>query len=231
MTFPKFNRDNPHLGHRQRLKEKFDSNANALRDYELVEMLLFYVFTRKDTKNLSKTLFNNFKSLRDIVFADRLKIEKLGGFGKSTSRLFCIVREIFSRILMERVYEAPIIVSSSHVLDYYKNTVGILKKEQLRIMFLNNKNKLISEEILQTGTINHTSIYPREIVQKALEYGASAMIMVHNHPSGDSKPSRQDVIVTRTLKEIARKLDIILLDHLIIGKGEVSSLNEMGLIP
>jgi DNA repair protein RadC len=131
---------------------------------------------------------------------------------------------------MESIREQGIIISSSdQVLEYYKNLLENEKKEQLRLMFLNNKNKLIADELMQTGTINHTAIYPREIIQLALEYGASAMIMVHNHPSGDSQPSRQDIIITKTIADIAHKLNILLLDHVIIGKNGSKSLKEMGL--
>jgi DNA repair protein RadC len=229
-SLQKHNKSSHCLGHRQRLKKKFAASSRAVLDYELIEMLLFYVFARMDTKKLAKVLFDRFKSLRGIVFADGSEIEKIKGLGKSTSCLLTIIKEIFSRTLLEQVAEAPIIASGAQVLNYYKNILGNSKKEQLRMMFINNKNKLISENVIQTGTVNHTSIYPREIVQKALEYGASAIIMVHNHPSGAPQPSRQDVIVTRTLRDIVQKLDITLLDHIIIGKNSVSSLKEMGLI-
>jgi DNA repair protein RadC len=221
---------NHFIGHRRRLKDKFLIHPDSMRNYELIEMLLFHVFSRKDTKKLAKILCNRFGTFRRIIFASESEIYEIEGLGRTTVCLLHLLREIFSRMLLERISESPIIASSTQVVDYYKNILGIVKKEQLRLMFLNNKNRLISEDILQVGTINHTSIYPREIMQKALEYGASAIIMVHNHPSGDPKPSRQDIIITRRLKDIAQKLDIELLDHLIIGKNSVSSLKEMALI-
>ncbi|MDR2067623.1 MAG: DNA repair protein RadC [Holosporaceae bacterium] len=218
------------IGHRSRLRDKFLAHPNSVHDYELIEMLLFHVFPRKDTKKLAKILWNRFGAFRRIIFANEPEIYEIEGLGRTTVCLLRLLQEIFSRILLERVSESPIIASCSQVVDYYKNILGTVQKEQLRLMFLNNKNRLISEDILQIGTINHTSVYPREIMQKALKYGASGIIMVHNHPSGDHKPSRQDVIITRRLKDIAQKLDIELLDHLIIGKNSVSSLKEMGLI-
>ncbi|MDR1375782.1 MAG: DNA repair protein RadC [Holosporaceae bacterium] len=221
---------NHFIGHRRRLRDKFLSHPDSMRNYELIEMLLFHVFLVKDTKKLAKTLCDRFGTFRRIIFADMAEINKIDGLGITSICLLHLLREIFSRMLLEQISDSPIMASSAQVIDYYKNIIGIIKKEQLRLMFLNNKNRLISEDILQVGTINHASIYPREIMQKALEYGASAIIMIHNHPSGDPKPSRQDVVVSRNLKDIAKKLDIELLDHLIIGKNSVSSLKEMALI-
>ncbi|MDR2765937.1 MAG: DNA repair protein RadC [Holosporaceae bacterium] len=217
-------------GHRLRLRNKFLLHPKNIHDYELMEMLLFCAFLRKDTKPMAKNLCGRFRSLRRIIFAEADEIESLKGLGKTTSFLMRLLREIFSRMLLEQLSDSPVVASSSHVCDYYKNILGILKKEQLRIMFLNNKNRLISEDVLQVGTINHTSIYPREILQMALECGASAIIMVHNHPSGDPEPSRQDVLISRALRDIAQKLDVTLLDHLIVGKNNVISMKDKGFI-
>ncbi|MDR3186950.1 MAG: DNA repair protein RadC [Holosporaceae bacterium] len=231
MKSPDKSKEKAHfIGHRRRLRDKFLDHPDSVRNYELIEMLLFHIFPRKDTKKLAKVLWNRFGTFRKIIFAGESEICKIEGIGRTTVCLLLLLREIFSRMLLERVSESTIIASSAQVVDYYKNVLGVVQKEQLRLMFLNNKNRLISEDILQVGTINHTSIYPREIMQKALEYGASGIIMVHNHPSGDPKPSRQDIIITRRLKDIAKQLEIELLDHLIIGKNSVSSLKEMAII-
>ncbi|MDR0678184.1 MAG: DNA repair protein RadC [Holosporaceae bacterium] len=219
-----------YIGHRRRLLNKFILNPRHTPDYELLEILLFYVFQRKDTKPLAKTLLNHFKSLRKIILADYFDLKQINGVGKSTINLIMVLREFFTRSLLEKVIESESIMSTGQVLEYYKNTLGYLKKEQLRIMFLNNKNKLITEEMIQEGTINNTAIYPREIIQKSLEYGASAIIMVHNHPGGDPKPSRQDIVMTKIISEIAQKLDITLFDHIIIGKMGTVSLKELGVI-
>ncbi|MDR2157818.1 MAG: DNA repair protein RadC [Holosporaceae bacterium] len=219
-----------YVGHRRRLKSKFMSNPSHIADYELMETLLFYVFQRKDTKPLAKTLLNRFQTIRDIVWANHSDLKKISGVGESTIHLLTVVREILSRTLLEKVVESNLIMSTSQVLEYYKNTIGHLKTEQFRIMFLNNKNRLISEELMYEGTVNNTAIYPREIVHRALECGASAIIMIHNHPSGDPTPSRQDVVMTKMIKDITQKLDIILLDHVIIGKHKTISLKEFGVI-
>lgn len=217
------------LGHRARLKQKISIKPEFLSDYELLEALLFYVFSRKDTKVLAKQLISQFSSLKRVIFSDSNEIVKIPGLGKSTAVLLKIIREIFVRILREDVQKGPIISTSSNVVDYYKNLLGTLKKEQLRIMFLGSKNKLLCEKVVQEGTVNQTAIYPREIVQIALECGASGIIMVHNHPSGDSTPSRQDVLITARIKEALSPLEITMLDHLIITNHEVTSLRDLGL--
>jgi DNA repair protein RadC len=224
------NEKNRHDGHRKRLKDKFASHPGRISDYELLEMLLFYVFRREDTKPASKALLRRFRSLRGVILADRLDLTKVSGVGESTAVLLSLVHEISNRILLEKIADSGSIVSAANVIDYYKSVLGHAKKEQLRVMFLNNRNKLIAEELLQEGTINNTAVYPREIVQRALEHGAGAIIMVHNHPSGDPKPSRQDVVMTKMIGEIVRKLDIILLDHIIISKTGTVSLKEHGVI-
>jgi DNA repair protein RadC len=223
--------EKPHyLGHRQRLRKKFESHPTRLSDYELLELLFFYVFARKDTKPLAKKIMERFKTLREAIFANILDLKQIKDIGESSTHLFLLMREIFNRVLLERIQEPISIISTSQVLDYYKSLLEQQKKEQFRIMFLNNKNKLIAEELMYEGTVNSTAIYPREIVQKALNYGASAIIMVHNHPGGDPKPSRQDIIMTRAVKEIVQKLDIVLFDHIIIGMNSTASLHEMGII-
>ncbi|MCR5224954.1 MAG: DNA repair protein RadC [Alphaproteobacteria bacterium] len=218
------------IGHRKRLKEKISTSSKSLNDYELLEALLFYVFPRKDTKRTAKELLFAFKSLKNVIFAEDSEVKKIAGLGESTATLFTLMKEIFSRILQNEITNNPVISTSKHVQNYYKSILGTLKKEQLRVMFLNSKNKLILEQIMQEGTINQTAIYPREIIQVALNCGASALILVHNHPSGDVTPSREDILITERIKEISERLDIQLLDHLIIGKNQIISLKEIGLI-
>jgi DNA repair protein RadC len=231
MVMAQNSKEKPHyLGHRERMRKKFVLNKDAVLDYELLEILLFSVFSRRDTKEIAKKILQNFGSIRETIFASYSELKKINGIGNSTAVLICAVREIFNRMSLEKVSESKIITSSEHVIEYYKNIFWNEKQEQLRIMFLNNKNRLLSDKVLQIGTVNQTAIYPREIIHKALEYGASAMIMVHNHPSGDPHPSRQDVIITKMIKDVAQKLDIDLLDHLIIGKDKNTSLKELGII-
>jgi DNA repair protein RadC len=221
----------PHyLGHRKRLREKFASHPERAADYELLEMTLFYVFPRKDVKPLAKALLNRFKSLREIILANRSDLKKIEGVGESTINLITLIREILNRTQLEKIVECVSITSTSQVVEYYKTALANLKKEQFRVMFLNNRNKLISEELMQEGTVSSAAMYPREIAQKALECGASAIIMAHNHPGGDPKPSRQDIIVTKMVRDAMQRLDVVLLDHVIIGKNETISLKDLGAI-
>ncbi|MDR2107448.1 MAG: DNA repair protein RadC [Holosporaceae bacterium] len=223
--------EKPHYsGHRQRLRNKFLSDPKSISNHELLEMLLFYAFLRKDTKPTAKALLHRFKSLKEMISADRGDLKKVNGVGESTAILLSLVHEISNRMLLEKISESAAVMSAAHVVDYYKNALGQAKKEQLRVMFLNNRNKLISEEIMQEGTVNNTAVYPREIVQRALEHGAGAIIMVHNHPSGDPTPSKQDIIMTKMISDIVGKLDIVLLDHIIISKTGTVSLKEQGII-
>ncbi|MDR2794347.1 MAG: DNA repair protein RadC [Holosporaceae bacterium] len=218
-------------GHRKRLKKRFVANPTNFPDYELLELLMFFVFARKDTKILAKTLLDHFKTIGRIVGANQIELKKIHGFGESAAILLAVIHEIFNRIHLESIKEHDIVISSSNqVLEYYKNLLENERKEQLHLMLLNNRNRLIADKLMQSGTINQTAIYPREIIQLALEYGASAIIMVHNHPSGDPQPSRQDIIMTKSIADVAKKLDILLLDHIIIGKDSSMSLKEMGMI-
>ncbi|MDR2268466.1 MAG: DNA repair protein RadC [Holosporaceae bacterium] len=218
------------LGHRYRARKKFSAGTSIVADYELLELLLFHAIPRKDTRNIAKNLLECFGSLKNTIFADHFELKKIKEVGDSSIILLAIIRELFNRIHLEQATKSVTISSSGQVIEYYKNLLEFEKKEQFRVMFLNNKNKLLAEEMLQYGTINHTTIYLREIVQRALELGSSALIVVHNHPSGDPQPSRQDVIITKMIKDVTAKLDILLLDHLVIGKNDCCSMKEMGLI-
>ncbi|MDR1551646.1 MAG: DNA repair protein RadC [Holosporaceae bacterium] len=220
-----------HLGHRQRLRKRFSDSPSSLAEYELLELLLFYVFSRKDTKPLSKKLLDRSDgSLRKLILMDLSDLQNVEGIGKSSLLLLALLREIFNRTLLEQIRESCSIMSIGQVLDYYKNMMEQLKKEQFRLMFLSNTNGLIAEELMHEGTVNSTAIYPREIIQKALNHGASAIILVHNHPGGNPRPSRRDLIMTRAVRDVAQRLEISLLDHLIIGKNSHYSMREAGII-
>lgn len=217
-------------GHRQRLRQRFRSNPKGVMDYELLEMLLFSVFPRKDTKPIAKSLLRRFGSIKAVLFASELELKQIEGIGQSVAILFELFREIFHRVSLQPLWDETIIASSIHVIQYYKNLLDNEKKEQLRAMFINNKNRLIAEEQLQQGTVNRTQIYPAEIVEKTLAYGASAIIIVHNHPSGEPKPSQEDIEVTNHLKNLLIALEIRLLDHIIIGRKGVFSFAEEGFL-
>lgn len=217
-------------GHRQRLKQRFYNSPKGIMDYELLEMLLFNVFPRKDTKPIAKSLLHRFGSIKTVLFASELELRQVEGIGQSVAILFGLIREIFQRVSLQPLKDEIIIASSIHVIQYYKNLLDNEKKEQLRVMFINNKNRLIAEEQLQQGTVNRTQIYPAEIVEKTLAYGASAIIVVHNHPSGEPKPSLEDIEVTSHLKDLLKALEVRLLDHIVIGRKGVYSFAEEHLL-
>lgn len=223
-------RNDTNKGHRQRLKSKFCLNPKALFDYEILEMLLFYVIPRKDTKPLAKQLLAKFGTLKSVLFSSANEISKVKEIGKSAVIFFGVLKEAFSRISLQPLKEKAIIQSDQDVITYYANELSSKKKEEFRALFINNRNKLIAEESLQNGTVDQVFIYRREVVEKALEYKSSAIIIVHNHPSGDSNPSREDIVVTRDLKVTLEKLGIKLLDHIIIAENSSYSFASHNLL-
>ena len=219
-----------YLGHRQRLKKKFLVSPKSFLDYEILEMLLFGIFSRKDTKVIAKNLIQKFGTLKAVIFAPEQEIKKIQGLGESTAVFFKLLRETFIRLSLQPLKEETIIASNLHVIEYYRNMLSLEKKEQFRVMFINNKNKLIAEEQLQHGTVDQTPIYPREVIQRALDHGASALILVHNHPSGSPYPSKEDVNATKNLKNVIQRINLKLLDHIIIAENSSYSFAEHNLL-
>jgi DNA repair protein RadC len=224
-------KEKPHYsGHRQRLRERFlSSGGDALSDYELLEIILFAAIPQKDVKPLAKNLLTKFKSLKGVLHAD---IEQLKQFGLSESpvALLKAVAIAHTRIGQKEILNQPVLSNWQKILDYCYSVMAHEKNEQLRLLFLNRKNMLIAEEVQQKGTIDHTPVYVREVIKRALDLGAGAIILVHNHPSGDPAPSKDDITMTRAVAEAAKAVGIILHDHLIIGNGKHASLREMGLV-
>ena len=218
------------LGHRRRLKKKFLLSPKSFLDYEILEMLLFSIFSRKDTKIIAKDLIKKFGTLKAVIFASEQEIKKIPGLGESTAVFFKLLRETFMRLSLQPLKEETIIASNLHVIEYYRNLLSLEKREQFRVMFINNKNKLIAEEQLQQGTIDQTPIYPREVIQRALDHGASAIILVHNHPSGSPYPSKEDIDVTKNLNSVIQQINLRLLDHIIIAENSSYSFAEHHLL-
>ena len=222
----------PHyLGHRKRLKEKFlKHGAERLADYELLELLLFLALPRRDVKPIAKALLKRFGSFAEVVSADAARLREVKGVGEATLVALKTVQAAAIKLTREQVIEKPLIGSWQALLDYCRAAMAYGKKEQFRILFLDKKNVLIADERQQEGTIDHTPVYPREVIKRALELGASAIIMVHNHPSGDPTPSRDDIEMTLEVMEAGKKLGIKLHDHLVIAKSGHSSFKTLGLI-
>ena len=222
----------PHYwGHRQRLRDRFLKGADeALPDYELLEMLLFFPIERIDTKPLAKELLARFESLAGVINAQP---DQLGEFDKidhHTITLFKAVRAMASRITREELSDRAILDNWDKLIAYLRASMAHRMVEQFRVLFLDRMNVLIADEVQHQGTIDHTPVYPREVLKRALALDASALVMVHNHPSNHPKPSKADITMTKEVKEILEKVGMVLHDHLIISKSGHSSFRQMGLL-
>jgi DNA repair protein RadC len=223
--------EKPHyLGHRGRVRERvLKAGIEPLADYELLELLLFYSIDRVDTKPLAKTLLDRFGTLGDIFAAEPVQLREFE-IDQRTLVLFRAVRESGRRLAERKVKNMPVLTNWQQLLDYCHAALAHEKTEQFRILFLDRKNVLIADEVQQRGTIDHTPVYPREVVKRALDLGAAALILVHNHPSGDPKPSRDDIDMTREIRKAAEALGISIHDHLVIGRKGHASFRSLGLL-
>jgi len=225
--------DPPHyLGHRQRLRERFlSAGPGALADYELLELLLFPAKPRQDVKPLAKALLARFGGFSSVISAEVPQLLAVPGIGEACVVALKTVQAGIERALREDVMGKPVLSSWTKLLDYCGAAMGHLKIEEFRLLFLDRRNVLIADEVQQTGTIDHTPVYPREVVKRALELGASAIIMVHNHPSGDPTPSNADIEMTRDVIKAGAALGLQIHDHVILGRGgKHASLKTLGLI-
>lgn len=224
----------PHyVGHRERLRERFrEGGEDALPDYELLELILFAAIPRQDVKPLAKRMLEAFKGdLAELLAASRERLKEIDGVGDVVIDQLKIVRATAGRLLRLKARNSDVTLSSWQALiDYCMAEMAREPTEQFRILFLDRKNKLIKDEVQGRGTVDHTPVYPREVVKRALELSACAIILVHNHPSGDPTPSSSDVEMTKQIVEAARALEIAVHDHLIIGRQGHSSLKQLGLM-
>ncbi len=222
----------PHYhGHRDRLRERFKTAGDeSLADYELLELLLFRSIPRRDTKPIAKQLIDRFGSLSEVLGAPESLLSEVSGLGASSAADLKIVAAAASRMLKSEIKGKQILGSWSSVIDYCRASMAFEEKEKFRILFLDKKNALIADEVQQTGTVDHTPVYPREVLKRALELSATAIILVHNHPSGDPTPSRADIEMTKTVMDTAKPLGITLHDHIIVGKDGHVSMRGLRLI-
>lgn len=221
----------PHyLGHRQRLRGRLlSSGANALQDYELLELLLFSAYPRRDVKPLAKRLLGEFGDLWTLVNASSERLIR-AGLSETAAAAVLVTGALVLRAQKGEIVGGALLDSWQRIVDYCRMAMAHETVEQFRLLFLNRKNLLISEEVQQKGTIDHAPVYPREIVKRALEVGAGALVLAHNHPSGDPSPSKEDINMTRILVDICRPLGIVVHDHIVIGRNGVSSFKNMGLL-
>lgn len=220
-----------HIGHRERLRARFrDGGAEALPDYELIEMVLFRAIPRRDTKDLAKRLLARFGSFAEVVNAPDARLKEVDGVGDAVVTELKLIRAAALRLIRSEMITAPVMSSWDQVLGYLRVAQGYEHREQFRILFLDKKNKLIADEVQGQGTVDHTPVYVREVVKRALELSASAIILVHNHPSGDPTPSRADIDMTRMIVEAGRPLGVVVHDHVIVGRSGHASFRALNLI-
>jgi DNA repair protein RadC len=222
----------PHyLGHRERLREKLvKRGVGALDDYELVETLLFAFIPRRDVKPIAKALLTRFGSLSALLSADARTLQQTDGVGETAAAYLRAVGEIQVRAAREAIAKRSVLSSWAALLTYLRVQMQHQSREQFRVIFLDRKNQILTDEMLGEGTVDQAPVYPREIARRALEHAASAVILVHNHPSGDPTPSRADIDMTREIIDALTPLEISVHDHLIVGRDGTTSLKSKGLI-
>jgi DNA repair protein RadC len=215
--------------HRKRLRSRFmEGGAAAMPDYELLELLLFRAIPRQDVKPLARLLLDTFGDFNRVVSASPARLQMMKGVGEAVVQELKIVEAAAQRMMRARVINRPVLHSWDALLDYCHTAMAHRETEQFRILFLDRKNVLIADEEQARGTVDHVPVYPREVVKRALELNASALILVHNHPSGDPTPSEADISMTCQVQDAARALGITLHDHLIVGKSKEVSFRSLG---
>ena len=216
-----------HLGHRERLRERFvEGGPSALPDYELLEMVLFRAIKRGDTKPIAKALMARFGSFAEVISAEPERLMEINGVGPAVATELKLIQAAALRLSQGQIINRPILSSWNAIIDYCRAAMAFNEVESFRLLFIDKKNQLIADEVQQTGTVDHTPVYSREVIKRALELSATAIVMVHNHPSGDPTPSMADIDMTKKIIAAGLPLGILVQDHLIIGrKGHVSFRN------
>lgn len=218
-------------GHRARMRDRLlRAGADALADHEILEMVLFLALPRRDTKPISRALLTRFRSLAGAISASPPELREIEGLGEAGIAALKIIQAAALRLTRAEVMDQPVLTNWPRVIDYLTAVLAREKIEHFRVLYLDSRNRLIADEEQGRGTVNATPVYPREVVRRALELSATALILVHNHPSGDPTPSRQDIEMTRALRAAAEPLSLLLHDHVIIGNGRWISLIREGLV-
>lgn len=221
----------PHGGHRERLRERaMKGGLDPLPDYELLELYLFRSIPMRDVKPLAKALLARFSSLAGVLAATPAELRTVPGIGPTVALDLKLLHEACLRVARQPVIKRTVISSWSALVSYIQTALAHEAREQFRVLFLDKKNCLVADEVMNHGTVDHAPVYPREVARRSLELSASAVILVHNHPSGDPTPSSADVDMTRQVIEALRPLRIIVHDHLIVGREGVASLKALGLM-
>ncbi|OGE23757.1 MAG: hypothetical protein A3J42_05365 [Candidatus Dadabacteria bacterium RIFCSPHIGHO2_12_FULL_53_21] len=224
--------DTPHyINHRKRLRERFrKTGADGMHDYELLELLLTFSIPRRDVKPVAKKLISEFGGLSGVLDADQKKLEELSGVGSMSAALIRLVKELYNTYLAENMKRGDVLSSPETVLKFVRVRLSGMTNEAFMVIYMNVKNEVIDYSILHEGTIDNVAVYPRRIIESALSRHASGVILVHNHPSGNPMPSREDKALTRDIADAAITLDIRVLDHIIVGKDGYFSFLEHDLL-
>ena len=218
-------------GHRDRLRARFSASGDgALADYEILELLLFRLIPRRDTKPVAKALLERFGTLSGVLGATPALLQEVNGIGEVVAMDLKLIAAVAQRSLKSEIRNKTVLGSWSSVIQYCHAVMAHEPREQFRFLFLDKRNTLIADEVQGLGTVDHTPVYPREVVRRALELSSTAIILVHNHPSGDPTPSRADIDMTKTIVDTARPLGITVHDHIIIGKDGHASLKGLRLM-
>ncbi len=222
----------PHyIGHRERLRTRLAEGGDAgMADYELLEMLLFLCLPRRDVKPIAKELIARFGSLAGVLGARRERLTEVEGIGETVALNLKLMEAAGRRLARQAIQDRPVLGSWKDVIDYCHAAMAHADREIFRILFLDKRNHLITDEIQGEGTVDHTPVYPREVIRRALEVGATAVILVHNHPSGDPAPSQADIRMTKDIMAIAEPMGILVHDHIIVGRNGHASLRGLKLI-
>lgn len=234
-TLPQGSRQTPlsldHKGHRARLRARFlAAGGDALADHELIEMTLFMALSRRDTKPVARALLERFGSYANVVCAPVADLLAVEGLSEASVAAIKLVQEAAQRLVRAEVLNHPVLDNWERLMAYLQVVLGREKTEQFRVLYLDSRNRLLADVPQTKGTVNHTPVYPREVIKRALELHAVAFILVHNHPSGDPSPSEEDIQMTSKIKRAANALSLVLHDHIIIGNGEWLSLRKIGLL-
>ncbi len=222
---------NDATGHRGRLRSRLlDGGGEALQDYELIEYLLALAIPRRDTKPLAKALLREFGGIGGLLSADPEALLRIDGVGETAAAALKIVQASALRLLRNAIVEKPVLASWQSLIDYLRADMGHITIERVRVLHLNAKNMLIRDEIISEGSIDQATVHVREVIRRAIDLGSSAIILVHNHPSGDPAPSRADIALTRDIIDAGKRLNVAVHDHVIIAANGYSSMRALGLI-
>jgi DNA repair protein RadC len=208
-------------GHRIRMRQRLlKSGPDALAEHEMLEMILFIALPRRDTKQLARELLARFRTFGDVVGAPATELRTIGGIGEAGAAAIKLIQAAALRMMRQELSTQPVLATWDRLTDYLMAVMGHERTEQFRVLFLDGRNKLLADEVQGVGTINHAPVYPREVVRRCLELHATAMILAHNHPSGEPTPSREDVVMTTQIVKAAATMGICVHDHIVIGRGK-----------